>query len=803
MKRKLYLVGAAHLDPVWLWDWREGFQANKATVLSALNRMEEFDDFVFSCTSAQFYEWIEENAPAMFAKIQQRVREGRWTICGGWWIQPDCNIPSGESFARQGLLAQRYFYEKFGRTATVGFCADSFGHNAMLPQILKKSGMDNYMFLRPMPHEKELPSRTFLWQSPDGSQVRAYRLPISYHLGDNRAIGLTLEQQLDRIVEEPQYGIGNMMGFYGVGDHGGGPTVDVIKRLHAYQEQHRDELDVVYSGPEPFFEELRNAELPVWTDELQHHAPGCYSACSMIKEMNRRSENALLSAEKLSVLSASLGKYRCRENLNLAWKQVLFNQFHDILAGTATEAAYVDARNQLGEAISVADRCKNHAVQSMSFAIGIPQKDGTQPMVVFNPHGWEIAAPVEVDLAYFRIVQIPDNMKILDSDGNKVPFQIVECGNKIGTRRTVSFIARVPALGYQTYRIESGEQPSKMVMGSSHVLENELLRVEFDESRGTISKIYDKRLKEYTMVQPARVRVIDDDTDTWGHSIVRLDQEIGEFRTVQARCLDTGSVRCGVSFRSKFGDSTLKQSYYLYAGEDMVRVKAEIDWHEKRRALKIDWPVAAENAEASVEIPFGSIRKLCDGREEPMQCWADLSGENSGIAILNESKYSVDFREGVIGFTVLRSPIYVHHDPYAVRTDEDYNYMEQGVQKFAYAVKSHPGKAQPDALTRAAMVLNQPPVLTLETFHDGDLPQKMQNFSVSAENILLSALKEGYDGGTVLRLYEAAGRAVTADISVLGTEFTASFGPFEIKTFLLKDGGAAEVNLLEWDDTHE
>ena len=140
MKKKMHMIGNAHLDPVWLWDWREGHQENQATLLSALNRLEEYDDFVFTCSSAQFYEWIEDSNPELFRKIQKYVEEGRWSIVGGWWVQPDCNIPAGESFARHSLISQTYFKEKFGRIAKTGFCVDSFGHNAMLPRILRTSG---------------------------------------------------------------------------------------------------------------------------------------------------------------------------------------------------------------------------------------------------------------------------------------------------------------------------------------------------------------------------------------------------------------------------------------------------------------------------------------------------------------------------------------------------------------------------------------------------------------------------------------------------------------------------------------
>ena len=175
-----HMIGNAHLDPVWLWGWREGYQENKATVLSALDRLDEFDDFIFTSSSAQLYAWLEENEPEMFARVRERIREGRWVLCGGWWIQPDCNIPSGESFARQALLAQTYFREKFGVQAHVGYCVDSFGHNAMLPQLLKKSGMDAYVFMRPGKDEMELPEDLFTWRAPDGSEITAYRLPLHY-----------------------------------------------------------------------------------------------------------------------------------------------------------------------------------------------------------------------------------------------------------------------------------------------------------------------------------------------------------------------------------------------------------------------------------------------------------------------------------------------------------------------------------------------------------------------------------------------------------------------------------------------
>ena len=177
---KLHMIGNAHLDPAWFWQWMEGYHEAKATFRSALDRMNEYPDFVFTCSAAAYYEWIEQDEPEMFAEIRRRVEEGRWAIVGGWWIQPDCNAPCGESFARQGLIAQRYFESRFGVRARTAYNVDSFGHNATLPQIFRLSGMENYVFMRPMRHEKALPANIFLWESPDGSRVKAFRIPIAY-----------------------------------------------------------------------------------------------------------------------------------------------------------------------------------------------------------------------------------------------------------------------------------------------------------------------------------------------------------------------------------------------------------------------------------------------------------------------------------------------------------------------------------------------------------------------------------------------------------------------------------------------
>ena len=240
MTRLLHMIGNAHIDPVWLWQWPEGYQEVRATFQSAIDRMEEYPDFVFTCDSSLFFEWVEESDPELFEKLRERIAEGRFQVIGGWWVEPDCNIPCGESFVRQALYGQRYLREKFGITATTGANIDSFGHNATIPQILAKSGADSYVFLRPGPEEIPLDSPLFWWESPDGSRVLAYRIPHEY-CAPKDDIGEHVETAISTLPAGGE----EWAVFYGVGNHGGGPTkanLDQIARLNGRNGLPRLEL---------------------------------------------------------------------------------------------------------------------------------------------------------------------------------------------------------------------------------------------------------------------------------------------------------------------------------------------------------------------------------------------------------------------------------------------------------------------------------------------------------------------------------------------------------------------------------
>src|SRR3954452_9213757 len=292
MNRRVHMVGNAHIDPVWLWQWPEGYQEVRATFRSALQRMEEYPEFVFTMNAVCYLQWIEESEPELFEQIRGRIAEGRWQVVGGWWIEPDCNIPGGESFVRQALVGQRYLHDRFGIIATTGPNVDSFGHNGTIPQLLRGAGMDSYVFLRPGPKERELPASLFHWESRDGSRVLAYRIPHEYCSPRGELV-----EHVDKALAELPADGSELMVFYGVGDHGGGPTKANLDSIRELDGEGGRVLRC--SSPRAFFDAVSgDADVPVVTGDLLNHAVGCYAAHSGIKRWNRRAENLLLRAEK-------------------------------------------------------------------------------------------------------------------------------------------------------------------------------------------------------------------------------------------------------------------------------------------------------------------------------------------------------------------------------------------------------------------------------------------------------------------------------------------------------------------------
>ena len=791
--KKLYLIGNAHLDPVWLWQWQEGYSEVLATFRSALDRMKDFSDFKFTSACSIYYQWVEETDPEMFKEIQARVKEGRWNIVGGMLLQPDCNLPSGESFARHALLAQRYFKEKFGIIAKTGYNVDSFGHNRNLPKILKSAGMENYVFMRPSPYEKpEIEDSLFWWEADDGSKVCAYRIPQPYNINGQKSIHRIKEIQALAQEEER-----DLMAFYGVGNHGGGPTIKLIEEIKAM-----DLPDAVFATVDEYFGTIEKTDLSTVSDELQHHARGCYSAYADIKSGNRKSEQNLLAAERFCLMAKELtGTKYPKDALKKAWENTLFNQFHDILGGCSIEKAYEDAKYLHHETMAITERVINDSLQKIAWNIDtlgdetLPgyllgggrriwehEKLGT-PFIVFNPHAW----PVRQMVSTYASAR-----KVEDSEGREIPFQRVRADNNIAPSRIyhTAFMAEVPAMGYRVYRLFMEQksalpQQSPMKIGRTY-LENDLLRVEFDEQSGDISKIYDKEQCKFILTRPCRAIHLDESLcDTWAHDVVYLGPEIEQYKNADFMIIEEGAMRVTLRSTAYCGSSSLQRDFTLHLGEKRVNVSCKAGFYEKSKTLKLAFPM--EGDLLTVQIPYGSHTRNGETGEEFCGAWIT----DSHLAIANDGKYGVDAYKGEMRLTILRGAAFADH----CRVRSAFcNYMDQGEHPFSYTIAPFENISKAE---RQAAELNSPLRTIKGTFHKGNLSEKFDGISALPENIMVSAIKEAEDGeGNILRLFEMEGKEAAATIKLFGKEYHAKLLPHALKTI----SSEGELNLLEWDE---
>ena len=806
-KPVLHAIGNAHIDAVWLWRWTEGLETIRATFQSALDRMHEFPDFTFTGSSAAFYWLLAQTDPELLCAIGERVHEGRWEIVGGWWIQPDCNIPCGESFVRQALYGQRFFQKTFGVMASVGYNPDSFGHAGTLPQMLSKAGLTRYIFMRPGPHEKELPANVFWWQSPDGSRVLTARITRSY-----ATWGKHLTEHVRVSAEGCPDFLEDYIVFYGVGNHGGGPTIENILSL-LDMANHPEMPTVRLSTLKAFFQAVESqiqagAALPVVADELQHHARGCYTAHSEVKRQNRRVEHLLMTAERVASMAwALLGHRYPQQERTSAWQSLLFNQFHDILAGTSLPEGYEDARDLFGHAATLGGYALHTSLQGVTRHLDT--RGEGNPLVVFNPLPWEVQVPVEAE-------RVPD--RIADEQGAPIPAQSIQPTTVAGQRRTV-FVLRIPPMGYRVLRADVPTN-APATLGSLHaevtangaLLENDFWRLEVNED-GHLARLYDKRNRVEVLSSPANVGiVIDDPSDTWSHGISAFRDEVGRFAQAQMAVEEMGSVRACVRIETRWGSSQMIQRLYLYREVDLIECRATINWQERYKMLKIAFPLQLRQARVTAEVPYGFIEREPNGNEEPCQQWVHLSGwaRNEagkriayGFALLNDSKYGYDALGSELRLSILRSPAYAHHDPAKLDPERRYQYIDQGIQTVVYRLIPHVGRWQSAQIPRRAWELNVPPLRVNEYVHEGNLPATASLLRAEPANVLVTVCKKAEDNDVlIVRAYESAGKACRAqfEMPLLGISWRAQMEPCEIQTWcvtLSKPYQVEEMDLLE------
>ncbi len=802
---RLHMIGNAHIDAPWLWPLSEADAVVHSTFRSALDRMKEDPELTMTTSSSQFYEWVELSDPAMLEEIRKQVKAGRWDVVGGWWVEPDVNIPSGESLIRQGLYGQRTLERLFGRRADVGYNPDSFGHNGNMPQILKLEGMPYYVFMRPSVIENPAVTQNlFEWQGIDGTRALTYRIPLSYE--DSGDVRTHMMRTVGLLAGQPER---TDMEFFGIGDHGGGPTKENMRSIRAIQQE-QGAPKIFYSTPDRYFAEVFThlpADIQTYAGDLQHHSVGTYTGGSAVKKLNRDTEVALETAEKFSAIgSIAWGAPYPKTELTEAWKRVLLLQFHDSMAATTLPEHEEVARDGYGHARDVANESLMNSIQRLAWQIPTTDLD-SKYLVVFNPHAWAAKLKVEYDLGW----EPGAPARVEDESGRAIPFQWIDATAAVDHRQRLVALVDAPPLGYRQIRIHKADaevpRPASAPHAAGDVLENDHLRVTF-AADGRIG-LFDKDAnRDVFRDGPTGMRavVLDDDNDTWAHQVHAYDKEIGSFTRTDLKVMEDGPLRARMREKLQYGASTLIVDWMLYANSRALDIRVTLDWHEHLKILKFSLPVDVENPQATYEIAYGAIERDNKGLEDPGQRWIDLTGtraaQSYGLAVLNDAKYGYSVNGSNMRVSIARGAVYANHQPHKLVSSVDYAWMDQGVQSFQMELLPHIGAWQQAHVTRAAEELVTEVPIVYQGIHPGSRDAAGSFLSVDAPDIVVEAIKQSEDGNDIIvRSYETEGHESKAvlDLGFAGAKWSGTYHPFEIKTLRIDHAThtVREVNALE------
>ena len=820
-------------------------QEVKATYASALERMKEFDDFKFTSTSTLFFEWIEGILPEMFEEIRQRVAEGRWEITGGWFLEPDCILPCGEAFVRQGLYAQRYLLDHFGKLCTIGSNVDSFGHNHVLPQILKKSGMDSYVFMRP-----RLDTPVFVWESDDGSRVNAISLPAEYTTWFHEPTVKNIETTLERTMEYDK-----MPCCYGVGNHGGGPTIENINSILSLRKDKEafaayGDVQLKFSTYTEFLEAITGdaaasgTKLPVLRGPFEKVNEGCYSIDSEFKRLNRLAESRLMEAENLMSMEAMLSDggdgselawRKQTGEMEALWKVLLFNEFHDTMGGTTIKSARDEAIMQLSGVCAQAGKIKALAIQ------GIVNRLSTRgegfPLVLFNTDSQPFDDYVEAELEWF--CQAP--LKLLGpaaiaADASmdavsyqEIPYQRIHTDAKVrhttlGGRRRFVFRAQVPAFGFAVYRTVK-EEPSLCFNNSMEIdnpcadtLENEFICARFDTATGALVSLTDKETGYDALKGPCGVRVYTDERDAWGGlQGRRYEDRNASFHLLSIEKVESGRVREVIRVRTAFEGTTLEQLYSLGAEEKELRAENRLIFNHNWTLLKAAFPTGKECIHMAAETAYGILERDLkgDAAEYYMQRFLDVQDqEGRGLAIANDGKYAFNMTEGRTQITLCRSAIYAQgNSPEWYNEKESYQYTDIGPQTFHLILKPHGKKLPRSEAYRIAKKANGAYEYLADSAHPGREQITQKSFAgvrgtddraaCDVSNVRIMLVKKCEDDNSfIIRLLETEGKDTAFMLEFNGRRYPIQIGHEEILTLKIEENAqqpVTEVNLLEWN----
>ncbi|MEO8759017.1 MAG: glycoside hydrolase family 38 C-terminal domain-containing protein [Devosia sp.] len=723
----LLLSGHAHIDLAWLWPYAETRRKMRRTFHTALGLMEASDDYRFNQSTAHYYAQMEEDDPALLKAIKARVASGQWETIGGMWVEPDTNMPTGESLTRQILYGQRYFEKHFGIRHTVCWLPDCFGFSGALPQLLKQGGIDNFFTIKVNWSEtNRIPTDLFWWEGIDGSRVLT-------HTFDNPLGGYNGELRPDAYVPTWRNFRGKLQHdtsllAIGYGDGGGGTTPEMVER--EVQLRHFPAIPQARWGHvADFFAEAqaraKDVKLPVWSGEIYlelHRAT--LTTQSGVKRLHRQAERALITAETAASLAHMLGAPQPK-SLETHWRVVLKNEFHDILPGSSIREVYQDAERELSGVIDAGKAAQTEALTSI--AGQLPKGQGDAYLVV-NP-----------SLSTRRLNLTLSNGDVLSGSAIVTPLGVAVIGRDIA-----------PAPGLSASKTTLENAVLKATIAADGTLTSLIHKPTGRESLAGIGN----QLWVYPVDKPRNWDAwdVEDDYADRGEQITAVES---------LELIESGPHRAAIRVVRQFRASTITQTYVLTANSPRLDIETTLDWHDRRVFLRTLTPVAARNHNATFECANGVLRRPTHTNtswdqamyEAAAHRFIDLSEPGFGVALLNNAKYGHNVRANVLGLSLLRSPIYP--DPLA----------DEGTQSFIYSLMPHAGDWHEGGVREEAEDLNQP-LLVSEI--SGLAIGTTTPLGITGIPAAFSGLKPAEDGkGLVFRVYEPAGRrgdfAIVAD----------------------------------------
>ena len=747
---------------------------------TVLELMKEYPEYVFMSSQPQLYKYVKKNAPDVYEQIKERVKEGRWEPDGGMFVEADCNIASGEALVRQFVHGQRFFKEEFGVDNEILWLPDVFGYSAALPQILQKCGIPYFMTTKISWNEfNKMPYDTFEWEGIDGSRVLTHFVPTrdynkaaveggtetehfttyNGYINPSQMKGAWARYSQKYLNEE-------VLCSFGFGDGGGGPTKDMLENQRRLAKGLPGMPRTKMSTAKEFFHVLDKhvtdkKYLPTWVGELylEYHR-GTYTSMARNKKFNRKAEFAYQNEEMYAMLDAQTagGAYPEKE-LHEGWEVILRNQFHDILPGSSIKEVYDDSKAEY-EGIFAENKALTDATLA-HIAAGV--KAPKHSLVVYNPN-----SAAAYDLVTFTVPEGMGEPAVYDGE-TKLAVQ------KTADGAYVFFAAGVPGKGYKTYTVkEEAADTTPTMEVSTKVMENEFFKVEYNE-KGQFAKIYDKKA-ERDVLKPGEagnVIVSYEDRphnyDAWDVNNYYTEKSWDIDQVSAMEVVENGPVRACVKVERKYLDSTITQFIYLYRDIPRIDIKNVIDWKEHQIFVKDYFPIDVHTNEATFDIQYGNVKRDTHDNtswdfakfEVCHHKWMDVSEDGYGVSMLNDCKYGVGVRNGVIGMSMLKSAI--HPNPEA----------DKELHEFTYSIYPHQGGWREAGTVKQAYQINNPLTYSWKENEGGTLAPEYSLVSSDKDNAVIEVVKKAEDSDAVIvRLYECYNRRTPVTL-IFGKELTS------------------------------